>query len=666
MIQQTYLQAGEYRYPVKMCVTPQRIFFQFGFNKKLMEEIKAMAGCQYHGYDGAPNRDIVLSVYGTDKIWSVSNCSRNKFQIAYLEGKNPYARFDEYLKNPLDFDFKRELRAHQKDLVVHGLMVHYAIWAAEPGTGKTLAAIEVMERSGHDGWWYVAPKSALRSVELEFRKWDFKLKPRLMTYNELVSRMKQWADGTKAPPGVIFDESQRIKTPSAQRSVAARGLADGIREDWGDDGFVIAMSGSPAPKAPTDWWNQAEVVCPGFLREGTLSKFQTRLGLHEDRESIAGGVFKQRITWLDDENKCAKCGYPLRWYDAKTKQWREHTLEHGFRKSENEVAKLYRRLNGLVVVKLKKDCIELPEKQYRVIRCKTSPSTIRAAKMLSAKGNSAAKTLIQLRELSDGFQYVEHQDGEKDCDACKGQGEVYDFVLKGPEPPEDGHYNHEDYYERKAVTCSLCAGKCKVARYVRAVERIPSPKDDVFREILDEYSDVGRLVVYAGFEGSVDRCVEIALHEKWAVIKWDGKGIKVWNQDGNPLRLLPGAAEHWYGPEGEVEPIRMFQQGLEEFPRVCFIGNAGAAGTGLTLTASPAIFYYSNDFNAENRIQSEERIHRLGMDENRGATIIDVVNLPTDAYVLDNLKKKVDLQNLTMGDWSSILDDENYGKDRLF
>lgn len=81
-----------------------------------------------------------------------------------------------------------------------------------------------------------------------------------------------------------------------------------------------------------------------------------------------------------------------------------------------------------------------------------------------------------------------------------------------------------------------------------------------------------------------------------------------------------------------------------------FVGHPGSAGMGLTLTASPAIIYYSNDFNFESRIQSEDRIHRLGMDVNIGATIIDIINLPSDKMVLENLNKKRILQSISMGE----------------
>ena len=94
---------------------------------------------------------------------------------------------------------------------------------------------------------------------------------------------------------------------------------------------------------------------------------------------------------------------------------------------------------------------------------------------------------------------------------------------------------------------------------------------------------------------------------------------------------------------------------IEKYPKLAFIGQPGAAGMGLNLTASPVIIYYSNDFNAESRIQSEDRVHRTGMDINRSPTIIDIINLESDRKILENLKVKRDLQNMTLGVFSEIM-----------
>ena len=38
------------------------------------------------------------------------------------------------------------------------------------------------------------------------------------------------------------------------------------------------------------------------------------------------------------------------------------------------------------------------------------------------------------------------------------------------------------------------------------------------------------------------------------------------------------------------------------------------------------------------------------MDKNRGATVYDIIHLPTDKLVLDNLQKKRRMEKVTMGE----------------
>ena len=94
----------------------------------------------------------------------------------------------------------------------------------------------------------------------------------------------------------IFDESSKLKTPTSQRSKAAQRFADMIRAEHGFDGYVILMSGTPSPKSPIDWWSQAEIAWPGFLREGSVKALEQRLAFMADKQFDAG-VFKKRIGW---------------------------------------------------------------------------------------------------------------------------------------------------------------------------------------------------------------------------------------------------------------------------------------------------------------------------------------------------------------------------------
>ena len=43
-----------------------------------------------------------------------------------------------------------------------------------------------------------------------------------------------------------------------------------------------------------------------------------------------------------------------------------------------------------------------------------------------------------------------------------------------------------------------------------------------------------------------------------------------------------------------------------------FVGNPTTGGFGFTLTACKTVIYYSNNYNLEVRMQSEDRAHRMG------------------------------------------------------
>jgi hypothetical protein len=109
--------------------------------------------------------------------------------------------------------------------------------------------------------------------------------------------------------------------------------------------------------------------------------------------------------------------------------------------------------------------------------------------------------------------------------------------------------------------------------------------------------------------------------------------------------------------------LEAFQKPSEQYPNIAYVSHPGSGSMGVTLTASPTILYYSNDFNGMNRTQSEDRIHRLGMDVNRGATIIDLFHLPTDELVLNNLKNKRRMETMSMGEIKEVLGKAMEGND---
>ena len=65
-----------------------------------------------------------------------------------------------------------------------------------------------------------------------------------------------------------------------------------------------------------------------------------------------------------------------------------------------------------------------------------------------------------------------------------------------------------------------------------------------------------------------------------------------------------------------------------------FIGQVSTAGFGITLTAAEVVIYYSNSYSYEERVQSEDRCHRIGL--KHSVTYIDLV------AILANGRKTID------------------------
>lgn len=632
-------------------------FFKFPFNNYLKDEIKAMEGARW-----SPD----------SKCWYVKNCQRNDFQLRFLMNEPVYQRYDApidiNLIPPTRFNVRQSkemsLFAHQRVGAAFFYQRQYCILGEEMGLGKTLQAMIAIELALKSyettgDIWYVAPRSALYSVQRDVETWGAKFVPKWFTYESFTKELKNWAAGRKSPQIVVFDEFSRCKNYNSQRSQAAMAIADGIRNDWGDRGYACGMTGTPSPKSPADWWSLAEIICPGFLREGNIHKFKNRLAIITMKEGIDGGSYPQLLAWRDDPKKCNICG--------QLENHESHMLEllsmgykvHSFVPSKNEVELLGKRLKGLVLVYFKKQCLDLPDKHYRIIECKPTASTLRAASILVKSARSTIEGLTRLRELSDGFQYVETKVGTEQCNLCKGSLKlIQPFEIPDTCPnckllDEEQRVRvskfdigqqcgrHTPQIEHIEQDCPNCGGLGIVSRFERTTTEVPCPKDEALDELLEEYEDVGRVVIYGGFTGTIDRVVKRCWHRGWFVIRMDQGRVQITDPKGEVIN--------------EPDFQSMFQDKLVDFEKVAFVAHPKSGGMGLTLTASPMILYYSNDFDAESRMQSEDRIHRPGLDVSRGATIIDLIHLPSDSRVLENLKKKRDLQSMTLGEFQQAL-----------
>ena len=116
------------------------------------------------------------------------------------------------------------------------------------------------------------------------------------------------------------------------------------------------------------------------------------------------------------------------------------------------------------------------------------------------------------------------------------------------------------------------------------------------------------------------------------------------------LNLLGEEAVGFYGDTKDSERmdiVRRFEDpdsGLRYL-----VANQATGGFGLTLLQGTTVIYYSNYFDLELRVQSEDRSHRAGQQFN--VTYIDLVSPGTiDMKILKSLKSKIDIASEITGD----------------
>lgn len=89
-----------------------------------------------------------------------------------------------------------------------------------------------------------------------------------------------------------------------------------------------------------------------------------------------------------------------------------------------------------------------------------------------------------------------------------------------------------------------------------------------------------------------------------------------------------------------IEAIESFERGQANV----FIGNQQAGGTGITLVAASYVIYFSNNFSIRDRLQSEDRAHRIG--QTKSVTYINIAaNDSVDETIIRALSNKQEISD---------------------
>ena len=137
-----------------------------------------------------------------------------------------------------------------------------------------------------------------------------------------------------------------------------------------------------------------------------------------------------------------------------------------------------------------------------------------------------------------------------------------------------------------------------------------------------------------------------------------GKVI-IWANYRNDIFLLKQLLTKKYGEESlvtyfgdtkddeRVDSVSRFQN--KDSAVRFFLGNTQTGGYGITLTEAQTVIYYSNNYDLEKRLQSEDRAHRIG--QKNSVTYLDLVCKDTvDEKIIKALRNKISLAQAVTGD----------------
>ena len=152
-------------------------------------------------------------------------------------------------------------------------------------------------------------------------------------------------------------------------------------------------------------------------------------------------------------------------------------------------------------------------------------------------------------------------------------------------------------------------------------------KNNRITELMDVLEEVeGKAIIWANYQhdiSEIKKAIEKEYDEDYAVTYYG---------------LTP--------QEERQDNIRKFQ----DDPRCRFlIGTPSTGGYGITLTAANTVIYYSNGYDLEKRLQSEDRAHRIG--QKKSVTYVDLIAEKTvDEKIVKALRKKINIASEVLGE----------------
>lgn len=411
----------------------------------------------------------------------------------------------------------------------------------------------------------------------------------MLSYDAMMTdrgRDAAWALLSTCRVMMVLDEASAVKNRKSKRAV--RILKAGA--------YAVMrrlLEGTPVATGPFDVYAPVEFLDPRFWHRhgfGSFMAFKNYFGI-----------------W--------RKGTDSRNLDPKTGEPREFHFCVGY----HHLDELYTILQKISSRLLKEDVLKhLPPKLYEKIYFDMSPEQQRLY------DDMRQQTLVWL-------------DSGEECGNCDGTGMVSmpgtDQEWRGECPVCNGARR----VHRSSATANLAITRLLRLQQITCgyvprdegadtdepLHIIPgvNPRLEALRQVVEHQTRKG--IIWARFDYDIDLIMALAKELGKKAVRYDGQ-VSLDEKEAAKVAFQNGDAD-W------------------------FVAKAQSAGRGLTLHSAWWVAYYNNTFKLIERLQSEDRAHRAGLEH--PVTYYDLIALGTvDESIVKNLRDKLNIASQILGD----------------
>lgn len=415
----------------------------------------------------------------------------------------------------------------------------------------------------------------------------------------------------------VLDEAHYIKTPTAERTKSILRSAKYAP-------FRRVLTGTPIAQGPFDVYSQIKFLIDDYWNKnhlGTFTEFKQHFGI-----------------WKKGWNPTA--------FNPKTKRndGNEYDVLVGYRRLD-QLNALLQPVSSRVT---KDDVLDLPPKLYSKRFFPMTPEQSKLYRQL----RDEYIVWLETGGIERDAEAVAAEPSPDACPTCLGKREVeFDgFIYPCPDcgdAPDLGAEGTTPVIAALAITRLLrlqqiTCGYLPTDDEAEPVYTIPGPNRrlDLLCDLIEESQH--KVIVWARFQMDITLIMDALRERGISAVRYDG--LVSDDERARAKELFQG--ERTLYANGQVvgrEPVPPEEQAQ------VFVGNPAAGATGLTLTAAKTVIYYSNSFKLIDRLQSEDRAHRIGQTNN--VLYIDLVAEDSvDEKIVDALRNKFNVASQITGD----------------